>query len=188
MRATNCLQLAVLLALAAADPAAASEWSIDSGKSWLGFEGTMGQSAFKGRFEHWEGRISFDAAHPDQGRVSVKIDMHSARTGDPQKDDALPRSDWFAAERFPAADFEVQSFQPTGGASYRAIGTLTIRDVSKPVAMPVTIDASDTTLHATGSLDLMRSDYGVGQGTWAGGQWVGLGVTAQFDVTATRVN
>jgi polyisoprenoid-binding protein YceI len=186
--ARRCIEVAVLTSLLAAQPALATEWKIDAAKSWLGFKGTMAGAPFEGRFRHWQGRISFDPARPDQGRAAVTIDMTSAQTGDPQKDAALPRSEWFAAKSFPAADFEVQSFQSKGGNSYEAIGTLTIRDVTKHVAMPVTIDASGASLHAVGHLDLLRSDYGVGQGTWASGQWVGLGVTAQFDVTAERSN
>ena len=186
--ARNCIGSIVAATLLAAPPASATEWRIDAAKSWLGFKGMMAGAPFEGRFRHWQGRISFDPGRPDQGSAAVTIDMTSAQTGDPQKDAALPRSEWFAAKSFPAADFEVQSFQSKGGNAYEAIGTLTIRDVTKQFAMPVTIDASGASLHATGHLEFLRSDYGVGQGTWASGQWVGLGVSAEFDVTAKRSN
>jgi len=183
---SGCIGLGLAAALLAASPAAATEWKIDAAKSWLGFKGTMAGGEFEGRFLRWEGRISFDPARPEQGRAMVTIDMASAKTGDPQKDDALPRSEWFDAKAFPAATFEVKSFRSQGGTSYEAVGTLTIRDVNKAVAMPTMIEVNGTTLHATGHLDLVRTDYGVGQGT--GGQWVAPEVVAMFDVTARRQN
>jgi polyisoprenoid-binding protein YceI len=178
--------LGLVAALLAAAPATAAEWKIDVAKSWLGFRGTMSGGAFEGRFLRWEGRISFDPAQPDQGRAMVTIDMSSANTGDPQKDEALPRSEWFDAKTFPAATFEATSFRSEGGTSYEAVGTLSIRDVHKAVAMPTTIEVNGTTLHASGHLDLVRIDYRVGQGT--SGQWVGLDVVVMFDVTAERQN
>jgi polyisoprenoid-binding protein YceI len=179
----RCLGLGLAAVLLAARPAAAAEWKIDAAKSRLGFTGTMAGLPFEGRFRHWEGRISFDPAEADHGRAAVTVDMSSAETGDRQRDEALPQRDWFDAKTFPNATFEAQSFRSKAGTSYEAVGTLTIRDVKKQVAMPTTIEVSGNHLHARGHLDLVRTDYGVGQGSWASGQWVALNVIATFDVT-----
>ena len=112
--------------------------------------------------------------------------MASAVTGDPQKDQALPQSDWFDAKTFPNATFEALSFRLKDGNSYVALGTLTIRDVKKDVTMPVTIEITGDGLHAKGQLNLVRTDYGVGQGAWASVQWVALDVMAAFEVIAVR--
>jgi polyisoprenoid-binding protein YceI len=180
--------LVVALAfLLAARPVSAAEWRIDPAKSWLGFKGTMAGVAFEGRFKRWDARISFDPAEPEHGHAVVTVDMSSAETGDRQKDEALPQSDWFDAKSFPNASFKVQSFRSGGGTSFDAIGTLTIRNVTKAVVLPMTIEVSGTTLHASGHLDVVRTDYGVGQGSWTSAQWVALDVVASFDVTAERL-
>jgi polyisoprenoid-binding protein YceI len=170
-----------------ASPASAAEWTVVPAKSWLGFKGTMAGAAFEGRFTRWEARISFDVAQADSSHAVVTVDMSSAITGDRQKDEALPQSDWFDAKTFPKATFEAHSFRPNGGESYEAVGALTIRNVKKELVLPMTIEVSGATLHASGHLDLVRTDYGVGQGPWASGQWVALNVVATFDVTAERL-
>ncbi len=106
--------------------------------------------------------------------------------GDPQKDRALPQSDWFDAKTFPQATLEALSFRLKNGNSHEAVGTLTIRNVKKKVTMPVTIEMTGDSLHAKGQLNLVRTDYGVGQGAWSSAQWVALDVTAAFEVTAVR--
>ncbi|WP_264785676.1 YceI family protein, partial [Gluconobacter cerinus] len=109
-----------------------------------------------------------------------------AVTGDQQRDGALPGKDWFNVAGFPSAVFDAQSFRAMGGNSYEAVGTLTIRGISKPVTLPFTLDINGTTAHAKGHLDLVRSDFGVGQGPWASGQWVSLNVGVDMDITAQR--
>jgi len=178
-----CVALAVLL-LPPGD-ASASDWKVVAAKSWLGFAGAAGGTPFAGRFSRWEAHISFDPEKADAGRVAVTVDMASAVTGDKEKDQALPQAAWFDAKSFPHATLAVQSFRAKGGHDYDAIGTLALRDATKPIVMPVTIEIDGNTLHATGHLDLIRTDYGVGLTT--GAQWVALKVVADFDVTAERL-
>ncbi len=154
----SCRQLSLvgLLALAPlllAGPAAAADWQIVQAESWLGFTGMMAGVIFEGRFGHWTARITFDAAQAERGHAAVTIDMGSVATGDPEKDAALPRSDWFDARTFPNAMFEVRSFRPKSGTSYEAIGVLTIRNVKKEVVLPMTIEVNGTHLHASGKLE-----------------------------------
>ena len=175
--------LGTLLILSA--PAQASDWKVVAGKSWLGFKGSAGGAPFDGRFSRWQAQISFDPEKPEAGHVAVTVDMTSAFTGDKEKDVALPQAAWFDANSFPHATFAAQSFRAKGGRDYDAIGTLALRDVTKPVVMPVTIEVNGDTLHASGHLDLLRTDYGVGLTTGAG--WVALGVVADFEVTAERL-
>jgi polyisoprenoid-binding protein YceI len=173
---------ALLLSLPAA--ASASDWKVVAGKSWLGFNGETGGTPFEGRFSRWDAHIAFDPAQAGQGHATVSVDTASAATGDGEKDQALPQSVWLDAKSFPQATFSVQSFRARGGHDYDAIGTLALRNVTKPIVMPMTIVVDKDTLHATGRLDLVRTDYGVGASVSA--QWVGLSVIAAFDVTAER--
>lgn len=80
--------------------------------------------------------------------------------------------------------FEVKDFKAKGGNTFDAEGTLTIKGISKPVTLPLTIEIDGTTLHAKGHLPLIRSTFNVGVGPWATGQWVALEVGVDVDVTA----
>jgi polyisoprenoid-binding protein YceI len=179
------LACAAVALLALFGPAAASDSSVVAATSWLGFTGSAAGAPFDGRFSRWQAQINFDPATAELGHAVVTVDMTSAVTGDRQKDQALPQSDWFAAASFPKATLNVQSFRTKGGNDYEAVGTLTMRDVTKAIVMPVTIEVTGNTLHANGHLDLMRSDYSIGQATSA--QWAALEVVAAFDVTAERL-
>jgi cytochrome b561 len=174
------------LLLLAAPPMQAAEWQVDSGKSSLGFVGSLSGKEFEGHFKSWQADISFDAADPAAGHAKVVIDMASAVTGDKQRDLALPNSDWFDAKKSPQAFFEAAGFAAKGGNVYEAKGTLTIRGIERPVALPFTLDIMGDAAHAKGGLDIVRTDYGVGQGEWSDGSSVALKVSIVFDLTARK--
>ncbi|HMA50853.1 MAG TPA: YceI family protein [Magnetospirillaceae bacterium] len=175
----------VAFGVAWAHPAAA-DWAVDAGKSTLGFNASVSGASFEGKFKSWQAEIAFDPASPAAGHAKVTIDMASAATGDRQRDSALPDSDWFAVKKNPQAVFEATSFKALGGNQYEAIGTLTIRGNSKPVTMPFTLDITGADAHAKGKLDIVRTDYGVGQGEWSTAETVGLGVSITFDLVAKK--
>lgn len=182
MKALACLPLAAALLLAA--PVHAAEWNIDTAKSRLGFVGSQGGSPFEGRFERWSAKIDYDPANPGAAKVAVDIDMASARTGDSQKDLALPGAEWFDAKGFPKARFEAAGFKPKGGNAFEAPGTLTIRGAGKAVTLPFTLAVNGAKAQANGRLELIRTDYGIGQGEWKSGDMVALQVAVVFDLQA----
>jgi polyisoprenoid-binding protein YceI len=65
---------------------------------------------------------------------------------------------------------------------------LTIRNVSKPLALPFTLTTSGKTAHAVGKVPLIRSAFGVGQGAWATADYVAFEVNVDIDLTATSKN
>ena len=176
--------LGFVVALAVAVPAQAGQWKIDPAKSRLGFTGSQSGMAFSGAFKRWGGTIDFDPAHPEGGHALITIDMAGAATGDAQKDSALPTSDWFDARTYPQAVFEAKSFVSKGGNAYEAKGTLSIRGHAKDVVLPFTLDVAGKDAHARGKLEILRTDWGVGQGEYATGQYVALAVTVEVDVWA----
>ena len=178
--------LLIAAALLAASPAVAADWTIDPTKSHLGFTGTQTGKPFTGSFGTFAGTISFDPANPAAGHATVTIDTASAKTGDPQKDEALPGADWFAASKFPRATFEASGFRATGGDAYEAAGTLSIRDAKQDAVLPFTLKIDGSTAHATGRMQLIRTRFGVGQGSWTSGKWVALEVAVDVDVVATK--
>ncbi len=166
-------------------PSSASPWKVDPARSHIGFAGTQTGEGFKGAFAKYEATIDFDPANPDAGHAVILIDMASARTGDPQRDEAMPGDDWFDVGHFPKAKFEVKKFISKGANAYEADGTLSIRNISRDVVLPFTFDIKDGVAHAKGHVELMRNLFGVGQNAWASDEYVGFPVVVDVDLTAT---
>lgn len=178
-------------AAAPAEPAprAVSDvWIVDMGKSKLGFTATQTGDEFDGAFNSFTAKIRFDPDHLESASIDVSIDMNSARTGDRQRDLALPEKEWFNAKSYPEARFVSHDVVATGDGAYEARGTLTIRNVSKDVTLPFTVSINGDKAQAEGALTIVRTDYGVGQGEWESGQWVGLNVKVEFSISAHRAS
>ena len=174
------------LLLSSAGAASAATWTVDPAKSFVSFSGTQTGQPFSGKFKLFTATIDFDPAKPEAGHVTATIDLASASTGDPQKDEALPGSDWFDASAFPKASFESTAFKSLGGDRYEADGTLTIRDAKKPVVLPFTLTIAGDTAHAVGHADLLRTSFGVGQGAWATADYVAFEVGVDVDLLAKK--
>ena len=170
----------------AATGASSATWTVDPAKSHITFKGTQTGEAFKGEFKTFAATIDFDPAKPDAGHATVTVDTGSATTGDPQKDEAMPGEDWFSVKKFPQARFESKTFVAKGGDAYEAGGTLTIRNMSKNIALPFTMKVTGATAHVTGHVDLMRNAFGLGQGAWTSEDYVGFPVGVDIDLTATK--
>ena len=177
---------AAFLVFGAATAADAATWTVDPGKSRLGFTAQQSGTPFSGRFKTWTATIDFDPATPDRGRVAATVDVASATTDDAQKDEAMPGSDWFDAGKFAAATFEATGFTPKGADSYETRGKLTLRGVTKDVTLTFKLTIAGNEAQAVGKTQLVRTDFGVGQGSWSNGDMVALDVDVDLDLVATR--
>ena len=176
--------LLLAAALLAAPPALAADWVMQPAASTLQFSGTQTGSPFTGTFSSWSAQIAYDPAHPAAAHIHITIKTASAHTGDTQRDEALPGTDWFSAQAFPDAVFDATGFTPLGGDKFTTTGTLTIRGITHKLTLPFTLDVSGTTATAKGQVNLTRTDYGVGQGNWSSGAWVGLTAGVNFTLVA----
>jgi polyisoprenoid-binding protein YceI len=172
------------LLTAAIASAQAANWVIEPAHSQLGFTGSQSGAPFTGHFGDFAGTISFDPAKPAEAKTDIIIDVASAATGDKQKDGAMPGADWFDAKKFPQAHFVSTGFKPLGGDKFETTGTLTIRGMSKPVTLPFTLAITGDTAKAVGQVQLIRTQFGVGQGAWATAQYVALEVAVTFSILA----
>ncbi len=167
-------------------PATAPAWTVDPERSTLGFRGRQSGRQFDGRFTRFSADIRFDPERPESGRALVVIDMASAVTGDTQKDQALPTEAWFDVARFPQARFEADSFRATGPGQFEAQGRLTLRGVSRDLALPFAFRESDGVARVTAEVQLLRTVFGIGQGQWASDGIVAFEVDVVIDLIARR--
>jgi polyisoprenoid-binding protein YceI len=178
-------RLAILLALALPGIAAATDYTVQPASSTLGFSNTFQGESFDGKFGRWTAAISYDAANLASSKFDVEVDLASVKTGDSDRDSALPGSDFFDVAKFPKAHFVTTGFRQVGGKVI-ADGTLTLHGISKPVSLDVTFkpQASGATLDVAGTVK--RLDFGVGTGEYADTSVIGgdVKVTAHLQLAA----
>ncbi len=137
----------------------------------------------QGRFNSFA--VSFD---PAAGRLDVVIDMRSLDTGDQQRNATLAGKDFFDVARYPQSRFTASRIERTA-TGYAAIGSLTLRGVTRTVTIPLTwrtaMAQGHSVGHLSGTMVLKRLDFGVGQGQWQSTEWVGNDVTVRYAVTLT---
>lgn len=164
----------------------ASAWTVNKAASKLQFQSSQGGTAFTGAFARWDAAIRFDPKNLGSSSVMVRIDMTSARTGASERDEALPGADWFATAKFAQATYAARTFRDLGGGRYRALGTLTMRGVSRPLPLDFRLAITGDQARMVGSATIDRRLFGVGQGQFAGADTVPFAVKVGVNITAKR--
>jgi polyisoprenoid-binding protein YceI len=139
------------------------------------------------------GQVTFDPAPPEGALVEVELGAASIDTGVEQRDGHLRSADFLDAEAHPRIVFRsrrVEGGALRDGGSYKLLGDLTIRGVTREVALDVRYDGSGKDpwgsermgFTAAGSFD--RRDFGL---TWnqvleAGGVLVSNEVKIEIEV------
>lgn len=180
---------ALVLAAAIAGPALAAPppaWVVDRAASSVRFSSTYNGDAFSGAFSRWDADIRFDPANLAASSVTATIDIASARTGDADRDQAIPTPTFLAAGKFPRATFTAHVFKALGGARYEAIGALSLRGLTRPLTLPFTLAITGPVARMNASVSLNRLAFGVGQDEWRKTDALPAVVTVAIALTARR--
>ena len=149
-------------------------------QSTLTYAFTQAGADNQGRFKSFS--VSFD---PAAGRLDVVIDMRSFDTGDQQRNETLAGKDFFDIAQYQQSRFTASRVEKTA-TGYEAIGSLTLRGVTRNVTIPFTWRTATvrgrSAGYLTGQMTLKRLDFGVGQGQWQSTEWVGNDVTVRYSV------
>jgi polyisoprenoid-binding protein YceI len=174
----------LMLALAVPGMANAADYAVQPATSKLGFTGSFQGQSFDGTFGKWTAAISYDAAKLATSKFDVDVDLANVKTGDNDRDNALPGADFFNVAKFPRAHFVTTGFRQNG-AQVVADGNLTLRGVTKPVSLNVTFKPQGTgaTLDVSGSVK--RLDFGVGGGDYADTSVIGADVKINAHLVLT---
>ena len=164
-------------------------WSLVHGKSSITFRPKQMGTEFKGTFDVFSAVIAFDPDNLAESKASIHIQLGTAHTGAPDRDGNLKGKEWLDVARFPEAKFETKSIQKAGANTYKAEGTLTIRNISLPVTLPFTlvITSGEGGKIATmdGTVILDRSKFQIGTGQWADTSIIANEVPVDIHVEAT---
>ncbi len=169
-----------------------ASWIVEE-NSQVGFIALQAGSAVEGRFERFTANIRFDPAKLGASHVTVVIDIDSVDSENAERDGMIRSKDLFDVLTWPAARFEADRFEATADETYIAHGRLTMRDVTRDVALPFSLaieDHPDRPGHlravVIGEMTVMRLDYGVGQGAWMDTSIVANDIVIRIHLTASR--
>jgi polyisoprenoid-binding protein YceI len=184
------------LLLAAAGAAVAGDtYVVDPVHSYVGFQVKhMMVTNVKGTFDTFEGTIDLDPADPTKSSVTFSIDVASINTKNEKRDTHLRTGDFFDVEHHPQITFKSKRIEKREGG-YTAVGDLTIRGVTKEVALPFVLNGPVANPWGqvvigveVDDITVDRHDFGV---SWnnaleAGGFVVGDEVTIQLQAEAAK--
>lgn len=110
-----------------------NKWVIDPAHSEVSFKVKhMMISTVTGHFEKYVATIDTEKEDFEEATLSVEISIDSINTKNKDRDGHLMSDDFFNADEFPKMTFTSKSF-----TTDKIIGDLTIRDVTKEVALDV---------------------------------------------------
>jgi len=208
MRTKTMLPTLMALALAAplyaqvpaAAPAAAPSpdtWELDQAHTTAQFTVRhMMVTNVHGTFGKVAGKISYDGKDLSTLAADVSIDATSINTNNEKRDAHLRSPDFFDTVNNPSITFKSKRVEKGAAGMFKLIGDLTIRGVTKEVALDVEGPTSPvnagavTKIGATATTSINRHDFGV---KWsrpieAGGVVVGDMVKITLEIEANRRN
>src|SRR5215469_8541645 len=118
--------------------------------------------SIEGKFDKWDATLTFSSANVAAGVLDIKAQAASVDTGSGMKDDTLRGKDFFDANRDPLITFHSTKMVRTGPTTFDVPGTFTIRGVSRPQTLNLTVSDDGTNSgEIKGTMAFDRKDYGV---------------------------
>ena len=165
-------------------------WLIDDTHTHIGFSVKhMMVATVRGKFTKYRGTVNVDPKDFARSTFEGEVDVASIDTGNSQRDDHLRTGDFFDAPNHPTIRFKSTSVEPKGDGEFLVHGDITIRGVTKPIALEVEFHGVSKNpwgktvsgLSARGTLN--RKDFGVNYNAVleAGGVAVGEKVKLELE-------
>lgn len=168
-------------------------WIIDEAHTHIGFSVKhMMVSTVRGQFKQYRGTVAIDPADFSRSVFTGEIDVASIDTGNSQRDEHLRSNDFFDAPQHPTITFASTRIEAKREGEYLLHGDLTIRGVSKPVALDVEFHGTannpwgKTVAGLTVRGAINRKDFGVAFNAVldSGGVMVGETVKLELEIEA----
>jgi polyisoprenoid-binding protein YceI len=164
------------------NPARGADWKMDPAASKLEFIATFEKTEAPGVFKEFDMRLRFDPEKPAGSRLDVTVKVTSADMNIADVNKQIRGHDWFDYAAFPQAEFRSTDLRRAEGNRYLARGTLSLKGVTQPVAVPFTWTGSADGAVMEGELTVKRGAFGIGAGEWAASDVIGADVKVRFKV------
>ena len=170
-------------------------WVIDTAHSHVGFGiKHLMIATVRGSFTQVNGTVTVDENDPASASIDITIPTASVTTGDEKRDGHLRSPDFFDVERYPNMTFRGKRVEARSKETFRVVGDLTIRDVTREVELNLEFTGSAVDpwggqrVGFEGETVVNRKDWGL---NWnvaleAGGILVSEKVKLKLDIAAVK--
>ena len=128
----------------------------------------LGYSTYYGQITDVAGQAVLDPKEPAKSRLSVTVGIDSVSGLNPKLDAHLKTPDFFDTQKFPTATFTATAVEPTSPTTARILGDLTLKGVTKPIALDATFNQAGIspvdkkyTVGFDGRAVIKRSEFGI---------------------------
>jgi polyisoprenoid-binding protein YceI len=119
-----------------------------------------------GKFDAPKGGAIFDPDHLNASAFNLTIAANTFKTNSDKRDKDMKSDSYFNVAKYPDIRFKSSQIEKKG-TNYQAIGTLTIKDISKTVTLPFEAKKNGDGSYALSStFDINRLDYNIGKSDW----------------------
>lgn len=175
-------------------PVPGGAYNIDPAHSLIGFAVRhLEINWVEGRFKDFKGTINYDEKDVTKSSVEFTAKVASVDTEVEARDKHLRTADFFDAEKYPEMTFKSTRVERKGKDGYVLHGDLTLKGVTKSVALPFTVTGAvkdpwgNTRFGVEAHTKINRRDFGVNYGNaFAGGLDVGNEVTIDLRLEAVQ--
>ena len=169
-------------------------WIVDKTHSHIEFAVRhMMMSKVRGSFKEYDVRLDLNETTPEQSYVEAHIKVASIDTGVEDRDTHLRSPDFFDAENYPEMIFKSKRIERVDDTHYRVIGDLTIKNVTREVALDVEVAGpyedpwGNERLGFVATTKINRKDFGL---SWnvalETGGWL-VGETVEIEIALEAV-
>src|SRR5215472_16513217 len=156
--------LAFPTGIGAQTPTGVPVFEITPVNSWITFH-VKSSTTIAGKFDKWSAGLTFKSPDETTGVLEIKIEAASVDTGSGLKNSKLKSKDFFDVDQNPYITFRSTKFVPTGHHTYEVDGDFTIRGVSNPEKLRLTVSGKGTgSGEITGKMVFNRNDCGMNKG------------------------
>ena len=191
--------LAVSVTVSAQPPGKApvlgpNQWQVDGSHSSANFSVRhLMVSTVRGQLGPMTGTVEYDGKDVRTIKVDVAIDVKAINTQNASRDNDLRGAEFFDTAKYPTITFKSKRVEPGTGGAFKLIGDLTIRNVTKEVALeveapaPVTKGMKGVVTGTTATTKIKRLEYGLRYNSMVeAGPVVGDEVTITIDIEIAR--
>jgi polyisoprenoid-binding protein YceI len=176
-------------------PDLSGDWDLDPAHTRIGFSAKHAMvTNVRGAFNDVSGSLHVDFDHPAESAAEIVLNVASVDTRNAQRDEHLRSADFFNAEKWPEIVFRSTLIEEVADNALVVSGDLTIRDVTKPVTIPLEFTGAQTDAYGAlragfeGTRRIDRREYGLEWNTAleTGGVLVSEKITLEFEISAVK--
>jgi polyisoprenoid-binding protein YceI len=127
--------------------------------------GVRASVPIEGIFEKWDAALTFTSTDLSTCVLDIKIQADSVDTGSGMKNGKLKGKDFFDVKQSPLITFKSTKIVQTGPDTFEVDGAFTIRGVTKPEKLTLTLSGKRTGVGTiAGQMAFDRKEYGMNSG------------------------